>query len=151
MKYQLIRLQEHLVFIGQPPKLNEQKEFNINWSFDLDFDRPKDNLLRVRIEAQINVEVPKGHQPIGQFEATHTFSVGNMQIDFTQANTDNELFNFLATLAGISLGSMRGLAYARTVNILGPGVLMPVVNPSDLLKRKLGNIIQKMEQRQAKA
>jgi hypothetical protein len=145
MEYQLTGLQEHTVFTGQPTSKDNQTDFTINWSFDLDISMPEDNRFVVKIDATINVSEPENHPAIGKFSASHFFTVFDADPKLINENEGAGMFNFLATLVGISLGSMRGLSYARTVGILGGGVFMPVVNPTELLKLNIKNIIAKME------
>lgn len=145
MEYQLTGLKEHMMFTGQPVGKDDQTDFTINWSFDLDIMLPEENRFEVKIDATINVTQPENHPAIGQFSASHYFTAFNVKPDFSTSNEGKDLFNFLATLVGISLGSMRGLSFARTVGVLGGGVFMPVVNPSELLKANLKRIIEKME------
>ncbi|MFK8161693.1 MAG: hypothetical protein AB8H12_04445 [Lewinella sp.] len=147
MEYQLTGLKEHILFIGQPKGNDGQTNFTINWSFDLDITMPEDNRFAVKIDATINVAEPKDHPPIGQFSASHYFSAFDVEQDFSTSNEGKDMFNFLATIVGVSLGSMRGLSYARTVGVLGGGVFMPIVNPSELLKLNLAQIITRMESR----
>lgn len=144
MEYQLTGLKEHLVFTGQPTGIAEQTNLTINWSFDLDITLPENDRFVVRIDATVNVTSPEDHPAIGQFSASHYFSVFGVTEDFGTANGGRDMFNFMATMVGISLGSMRGLAYARTVGVLGGGVFMPVVNPSELLKLNLESILERM-------
>lgn len=147
MEYQLTGLQEQIVSVTRPIDKSGRKDFKVNWSFDLDIDVPEDNKLLVRIDAKIHVSEEGNDAKIGHFTATHGFEVFNVPKDFMTANEGKPLFNFLATLIGISLGSMRGLAYARTFNILGSGVFMPIVNPSELLRQNFNPIIEKINRR----
>ncbi|MEM9524957.1 MAG: hypothetical protein AAGA31_00040 [Bacteroidota bacterium] len=143
MKYELIGLQEHGMFVTLPQGGEDRKGYKINWSFDLGIKIPKDGQIAIRIDTKINVTQPEGHPTIGHFAATHFFSA----TDLPQSITDSynqDMFNFMATLVGISLGSMRGLAYARTFNVYGGAVFMPVVNPSELLKSQLPKVLSEM-------
>lgn len=139
MKYVLTELREHS-FYAQQPAHQEKKEFAINWSFESDLDFSKKDKVSVLLEARINILKDSDHEMIAQFCATHTFKVENIDQNILDKTGDTDVFNFLATLVGISLGSMRGLAFARTYSIFGPNVVMPVVNPSALLKNELPRI-----------
>lgn len=149
MEYQLTGLQEQMVSIASPFDENGRKDFKINWSFDLDIDVVLKNQLLVQIDAKIHISEDGDDSKIGHFTATHRFDFFNVPEDFMTADDGKPLFNFLATLTGISLGSMRGLAYARTFNVLGSGVFMPVVNPSELLRQNFNLIVEKINRRNA--
>lgn len=150
MKYELIELRENVLLVAKPVAGDGRKNFGIHWSFELDLSVPHDNHIAVSVTAEINVTDPAGHPSIGQFSATHVFRVAET-VDLMNDIKLEGKTGFFATLVGISLGSMRGLAYARTVNVLGTGVFMPVINPTELLKNSLPYIIQKIAQQKAKA
>jgi pimeloyl-ACP methyl ester carboxylesterase len=144
MEYELIGLQEHGMFVSQPQGLSGRKDITINWSFDLNISFPKDGQVAIKIDAKINVTQPEEHPAIGHFSASHYFSAANVPEALSGAHGE-KMLNFIATLVGISLGSMRGLAYARTYNVYGGSVFMPVVNPTELLKGNLPRILKELE------
>ena len=95
------------------------------------------------LAAKVKVVDPPEHPDIAAFSATHRFQVSDAKT-FLFELSDSEWAGFLATLVGISLGTMRGLAYARTYNVIGPNIYMPVINPAELLEQSLPAIRTKL-------
>jgi pimeloyl-ACP methyl ester carboxylesterase len=150
MRYELTDLKEHRIFVFQPSWEEGRNEFSINWSFSIGLDMPSRKTVVVSIDVKINVENPADHPPIANFIASHSFTVDAFQENLFELEQREQALGFFATLVGVSLGTMRGLSYARTHGILGPRVVMPVVNPSELLRPNFPKMLAAIGEKWAK-
>lgn len=75
-------------------------------------------------------------EPECSFRVNFHFKVDNLGDMFTYNDEDVPVFQelFVATLAGISYSTFRGMIYEKTINTLWNGLTLPVINPSILLK-----------------
>lgn len=137
MNYELVAIQENNVFAVRPIATDGTKNFTINWSWELDYRFHPEDRIEIRIAVILNVIEPEDQPDIAHFSASHFFFVPNSavveeRLKELDSLNDTLTHGFMATLVGISVGTMRGLAFARTVGLLGQRIFMPVVNPSDL-------------------
>jgi hypothetical protein len=149
VKYELIEVQEHGISVVSPQVTDDEVDFSINWAFDLDVDIPEDGKIAIKVDARIVILQPENQPDAGHFSATHIFTAMTEAKELADPEAKDKMFNFLATLVGISLGTMRGLAFARTVNVFGSALFMPVVNPSELLKMNWDIVTNKLGKRNA--
>lgn len=137
MHYGLIAIREHTLFATKPEGLEEERDITFNWSFQIEYDFLPDEQLEIRITTTLNILGPTSHPGVAQFSVSHFFHVPELdalkvKLDQSSNIEDNQIKGFMATLFGISLGTIRGIAFTRTVNVLGGNYFMPVVNPTDL-------------------
>lgn len=80
-------------------------------------------------------------EPECSFRVNFHFKVDNLEDMFTYNEEDVPIFHelFVATLAGISYSTFRGMIYEKTTNTLWNGITLPVINPSLLLKSWIEN------------
>ncbi|MCK0137179.1 hypothetical protein [Arenibacter sp. S6351L] len=80
-------------------------------------------------------------QPECSFRVNFHFQVDNLDKMFTYNEEDTPVFqeNFVATLAGISYSTFRGMIYEKTNKTLWNGLLLPVIKPSILLQSWIEN------------
>lgn len=151
MEFQLISVEEREVRVRRPTASESTGEFVLNWSFDLDLIFPRENTLVIRLESSMLVTAPEGHPNIADFATDFRFHISSKLSGVSSLESNKKLFNHVATLLGVSLGTVRGLVLARTAAIFGPGVIMPVVHPSEMLRQQLPTLLQKEAQRNVKA
>ncbi|MEO0732892.1 MAG: hypothetical protein AAFZ52_08660 [Bacteroidota bacterium] len=147
MQYQLSGLRENGLFVSTLKGQEKHGQFTVRWSLELDLSLPSTNELHVEIKATIRANDGAQQPVIGQFSATHFFRLTDAPV-LDEVLTDQQASNFYATLVGISLGTLRGLCYARTFNVLGPGVFMPVINPTKFLHNSLRQKNQQVSPRE---
>jgi len=80
-------------------------------------------------------------EPECSFRVNFHFEVDNLDDMFTYNDEDVPVFQevFVATLAGISYSTFRGMIYEKTRDTLWNGLTLPVINPSILLKSWIEN------------
>ena len=141
MYYQLIGIAEKKVSIRLPPEERPQQDYIIDWKFIPRFHFREGDVLEVDIVTVAQQSSPNEDPPLLHMETVHFFNL-DAAITLSAYSSPRELYQkhemLLATLLGISLGTIRGLAYARTVGILGTDVFMPVVSPIDMMSTAFG-------------
>jgi len=71
-----------------------------------------------------------------KFRFNFHFVIDNLQEMYTLNEDNQPVFQklFVATLAGISYSTLRGIVFERTSSSNRGSLLLPVINPSDLLE-----------------
>lgn len=141
MYYQLIGIAERKVSIRLPAEDHPQQDYIIDWKFIPRFQFRGEDILEVDIVTVAQQSSPEENPPLLHMETAHFFKL-DADIKLSAYSSPGELYQkhemLFATLLGISLGTIRGLAYARTVGILGTDVFMPVVSPIDMVRTTFG-------------
>ncbi len=80
-------------------------------------------------------------KPECSFRVNFHFEVDNLDKMFTYNEEDLPVFQelFVATLAGISYSTFRGMIYQKTIDSLWNGLTLPVLNPARLLQSWIEN------------
>ncbi|MGB5819830.1 MAG: hypothetical protein WBG90_10130 [Saonia sp.] len=99
-----------------------------------------DNLFLLGLKAVFKA-VDIEDQPECIFRVNFHFEVDNLDKMFTYNEEDIPIFQelFVATLAGISYSTFRGMIYEKTINSLWNGITLPVINPVRLLQSWIEN------------
>lgn len=130
--YKLAGITEHSLSVTNPTYEKPNQEFMLGWDIDFNLNYPENGLLDVTIRASAIQENNEDRRPFASMVVVHQFEVeGIVEKHPQKASLEDR--HLLATLIGVSLGTIRGLMYARTVAILGKNVFMPVMNPLSLL------------------
>lgn len=81
------------------------------------------------------------NQPDCSFRVNFHFEIENIEEMFNYNENDIPEFKevFVATLAGISYSTLRGMIYEKTINSPWNGILLPVINPTKLLSSWIEN------------
>lgn len=136
MEYSLVSVREHRGIVREPSDPAGEDQFELAWAFDLDIQHPTPDRVAVRVTAEVHA-TPSAPPQIIDFSATHTFEITGRFKPIDELTESSRFFGFYARLTGVSLGTMRGLVYARAVSVFAGSLVMPVVNPSELLKHYL--------------
>ncbi|NJC27857.1 hypothetical protein [Neolewinella antarctica] len=134
-QYHLNAVEEHQLFVRAPDSASRGKEVKVVWTFDADFSADGPNTVTVLLQVSAGdagADDPKD-DPLVSLSVSHHFDSEDYEFEVTHL-ADPDRQSFLATLLGISLGTVRGLIYARTVSILGKRLVMPIVNPTAMLR-----------------
>ncbi|WP_020569457.1 hypothetical protein [Neolewinella persica] len=131
IQYQLIELKERGIFINAPEE--HLTEFTIGWEFQFRMAFPDKEKVEIIIDAKVNIEGHPNSVPLVHLIVSHFFHVSDTG-PLQEGKLKEASLNLTASLVGISLGTVRGLAYARSHSILGRDVFMPVVNPLKMVK-----------------
>jgi len=132
MTYKLIGITEQGFSVASPTLKSKSEEFVLGWDFNLNITYPKEGTIDLSIRASTVLEGREDRPSMSSILVVHHFEVEGIRKSHPKHATVEER-NLLAVLLGVSLGTIRGLAYARTLAILGKNVFMPVVNPKDIL------------------
>ncbi|WP_424001203.1 hypothetical protein [Maribacter sp. IgM3_T14_3] len=94
-----------------------------------------DNLFLLGLKAVFKAVEIDG-EPECIFRVNFHFEVDNLDDMYTHNEEDIPVFQelFVATLAGISYSTLRGIIYEKTINTFWNGITLPVINPAILLK-----------------
>lgn len=136
MIYQLLGIAERKVSIQIPAEELPQQDYVIDWQFLPKFRFIDPETLEVSITTTIQ-QTQDAAPPLLFMDTAHFFKLDSDATLSTHSfptELSKQQEMLLATLLGISLGTIRGLAYARTVGILGTDVFMPVVSPIDMIR-----------------
>jgi hypothetical protein len=140
MKYSLVDIVEQQLIIQQPDHVDEQQNVLAKWRFVPDFLFRTPSELAVRITATIDAIMGDTQEKLFVLDVVHVFRLEDVPsyypLDLTHSLTDKAKME-LATFVGISIGTVRGLAYARTAGAFGKDLIMPVVNPTALLEHHI--------------
>ena len=131
IQYQLIGLKERAILITAPEE--NLTEFTIGWEFQFRMAFPNKEEVEIIIDAKVNIEGQTNSRPLVHLIVSHFFQVSDTRA-LQKGSLKGASLNLTATLVGISLGTVRGLAYARSHSILGRDVFMPVVNPLKMVQ-----------------
>lgn len=135
INYALKQIKEYHVGVSLP--MGDDRNIPIHWNFGFSTQLRPDSLLEVILTAEVVTLRNDQPENLVQLIVGHYFQVDTTDLKKMVADQKNPAFGFMATLLGISLGTVRGLAFARSSGILGDQVFMPVVNPSEMLKNHL--------------
>ncbi len=147
MNYALSKIVEHTVLIQKPSASKHDGEIVAQWGFGLE---PKFNS-----PTEVEIYITAAMTPTVIDDDGETSEVENRVVEISvshifQLAEPHNLYPFsigtilseeekmeLATLVGVSVGTLRGLTYARTAAILGDSLIMPVLNPLEMLEHFL--------------
>lgn len=130
--YKLIEIQEKGLSVSNPILEQPSQQFLLGWDVDVNIKYPQEGQLDLTIRASAVQEDNEDRRSFASIVVSHCFEVeGIAEQHPQQASLEDR--HLLATLIGVSLGTIRGLMYARTVAILGKNVFMPIMNPLELL------------------
>lgn len=135
INYELKLLKEYHTSVSLPSGV--ERNISVNWNFGFSISLRPDNLIEVIVTAEVVSLQQNKPENLVELIVGHFFQVNPDELDQLLQHDKKIAFNFLATLLGISLGTVRGLAFARSSSILGHQVYMPVINPSEMLKNHL--------------
>ena len=150
MEYNLVSIAEKATFVAVPRPIEGDKDYQIHWDLGANLRFPGDNHIEVILDAKVKVSEPEGHPDIAAMTLTHLFKTGDVA-KYIEEGPEQASADFIVHMIGISVGTLRGLMYARTWSVLGPEVLLPVINPSILLGQSLPRILKNLEQSQGKS
>lgn len=130
--YKLAGITEHSLSVTNPTYEKPNQEFMLGWDIDFNLNYPENGLLDVTIRASAIQENNEDRRPFASMVVVHQFEVEGIDRKHPQEASPQER-HLLATLLGVSLGTIRGMMYARTIAVLGKNVFLPVMNPLDML------------------
>ncbi len=144
MDYVLSKIVEHDLMVRQPQEDGNTREAVAQWQFGLE--------PRINSATEIEIFISAAMSPGIVIENEVVSAKAGKMVEITvshffQLAEPTPLYPFspgiqvtedqkmeLATLVGVSLGTLRGLVYARTVAIIGDSLIMPVLNPLAMLE-----------------
>ena len=151
MNYVLSKIVEHDILVRQGPEAASDEELVAQWSFGV---QPRFN-SETEIEIYVSTAMTPGFLKDGEekprsaedkvleISVSHVFQLAEPHplYPFNEDTVITEEQKMeLATLVGVSVGTLRGLTYARTAAILGESLIMPVLNPLEMLEHFLVKI-----------
>ena len=143
MNYALSQIVEHEMIVRQSAVPDTGEEVVAQWGFGL---LPKVNSpteIEIYISAMMTPGPPEDNRSMVEVAVSYIFQLSDATplYPFTEDRTISEEQKMeLATLIGVSVGTLRGLTYARTAPILGGTLIMPVLNPLEMLEHFLGAV-----------
>lgn len=98
------------------------------------------NLKGQRVKIGLEIELKKSASPhdiLAEFVIDFHFQVKNLE-NFYELKEDKPIFSglLISTLMGLSFSTARGIIFERLSNANIHGVILPVINPRDLLQKK---------------